>query len=198
MSTKQRLLDSIYITRKSRIEAADRLKQFDNWISNINIYYSAILIVFSICTITNGNEYVNISLVSSSILVFAFNTFAVSQNFKDKYLGYKQNYIALDSLYRKIDTDNNIDDEILSSFNEQYIELLSNCQNHTTLDYYKVIISDKSLMGKKAYTKKKIFSIYAYYIYHKIKTLVIIACSIIAPFVVPVIISNISNMFTNI
>lgn len=193
--SKENLLDKIYITRKARIVSADRLLHLDNSISAINIYYSAILIVFSLCAITNGNETVNISLISASILAFAFNAFAMSRNFKDNYLSYKQNYIALDNLYRQIDIDESIDQKSLIVYNEKYIELLDCCPNHTTLDYYKVIISDKPLIVKKGYSKKKIAWIYITYIWSKIAFAGLIVCSIVAPFVVPMIIGFISRIF---
>lgn len=190
---KQQLLDTLYLTRKCRIEAAERYKKLDEKLSIINIYYSVVLIIFSIITISSNNSNVSISLISSSILAFAFNTVAILKNYKAIYLSLKQNYISIHKLYNTLMPLNENDD--FSEYYIKYKELLDSCENHSTYDYYTVLLNDENLLniaveqGKlkentiKYYHKKKVF----------FNNVVMVIC-ISAPFALPFIIQMISNL----
>lgn len=194
---KEKLLDQIYITRKSRIWAAERYKGWDNLILIINIYYSALLIIFSIITFTDSTIQVDIFLISASILVFAFNAISMSQNFKETYFAFKDNYLSLGKLYGELERDKNNDK--LSEYQSEYNKLLTLCQNHTTYDYNKMLLKDNYQLKKVVNSgKQKKWQIYSEYYIHKVGQGCAVLILVIAPFLMPTIIKLISCIIDSV
>lgn len=183
----------IYKTRKARINASERLKFFDRCLFGLNTYYSSLLIILSVITLTNSNSIgIGTILITLSVLTFALNTIGMSLQFKDRYYLFKANYIQLDALYNRL-LDINCDHDSVEKFNEikiEYNRLLDSCENHNTFDYYNFLIHDPNALKEKFdgivdWKTKCILTlqIYSYYYIRKIFTLIIFLSLIIMPFV---------------
>lgn len=123
----------IYDTRKCRIEAEKRVRRKEMFFSFINIYYSALVIIFSIValTVASDSTELNIKLICVSIATFSITVFNSSKNYKELIFLYRSNYLELESLYRRTKTDIE-----LAEINKKYEVILSRCPNHEDCDYY--------------------------------------------------------------
>lgn len=151
----QHLKDKIYITRRCRIVASERFKNWDSKISIINVYYSVILLIISIVsfsssTTTENSLQLSIATTTTSILVFAFSMVALSMQFKDRYYNFKTCYIKLDDLLKSLNTakPDKLNDTFVLVY-DQYNDILNTFENHSTLDYYKYLFSDKQMLENK-------------------------------------------------
>lgn len=154
------LKEKIYITRRCRIVASERFKSWDNNISFINVYYSVILIIISIVSFSSNNPTQNNSLqlsiatTSTSILVFAFSMIGLSMQYKDRYYNFKTSYIKLDHLLKILDSA--LPEEQFNTYNSvytKYNDIKDTFENHSTLDYFKYLYSDKYMLEKKISSK---------------------------------------------
>jgi len=181
------LEDKVYVTRKCRIEAAERNKRMDSMTLGINVWYSAILLIISI-VILSRNDLPDISIVSitSAILVFSISMIVATQQYKDKYYAFKSCYLELDYLHKKIiryidiEQFNNDDYQEL---NQKYNEILKSSENHKPIDYYTVLMKDIQLAEK--YKKKYPSYKRDWYIKQVIQWLLIILFVFI-PFLTPI------------
>lgn len=204
----QTLQDAIYVTRKCRINSAERLKNWDCIIAWINTYYTAFLIVLSVIAISSSSEQsfnVNLYIISSSVLALAFNTLSMTWQFKDRYYAFKENYIKLHSLYLEVSTlqqNSTITKQQVLEYQNRYNELLNTCENHTSQDYYQTLKNDKTLYSKKVVNSSSnpvpfqvqmtTFNFHLRYLGTKFLKIIYILVMIIAPFILPLLIQQLA------
>ena len=130
------LSDKIWITRKARIFSEKRLKN-QAIISNIiMIFYSFILVAFSIWNLVYGNETVSMFLVFSAIAVLIATIFLTSQRYTERSILIRTCYIRLDELYSKVKrAEEHNEKDSLEQYESEYAALLLNVENHTNYDY---------------------------------------------------------------
>lgn len=145
-------LDNIWFTRKARIRSSERLLSNDFHSQCVIVYYSAVLVIVSILTLNDNNALNQNSseiLCSLSVALLVVTLFVSSVNFKGRGLAFKQNYIALQSLYEKVSLRNHV--ALTLQDIERYLELLNNCENHSSLDdLYARVISAKNKTSRVA------------------------------------------------
>ena len=169
----KKLKDDIWKTRKSRINASERLLNQSNYVKFINLYFSCFLIIINIIDITSDKLNLSvISLILSIILTISL-VFLDSKQYLERSSQLKKNYISLQQILYEVD-DSNYKDK-----RREYINLMNDTENHNEDDFLKVLID----------TSSKEISLIKYTKYHLKKLfLVIFKLSII---VIPVVITYI-------
>lgn len=136
---------NVWMTRKARINASERLLCLEKFIQYVNIYYSCFLCILSVYSLTNTNNKVGIISTIISIVLTIFIVYLNSQKFGDRAQQLKVNYIDLQKLYFKLD---NLDENTtcnLIEYQNEYTDLLSNCENHSSYDYYRILLREKKI-----------------------------------------------------
>lgn len=152
------LEDNIWITRKCRINAAERLKSNENFCRFISIYYSIMTTAYTLINmLVLEDKVVDIFTLIISIATTNFFLYLDTQNYKDRYLGVKENYIKLGKLLDKIKEKRMVGLKIedYHEICEEYAELQMSVENHKTKDYNKLILEQK-VENKKLEFKDKI------------------------------------------
>lgn len=142
--------DNIWFTRKARIRASERLLSNDFHSQCLLVYYSALLAIVSILDLKYNLMFNGKSseiLCALSVLVLVGSLFISSVNFKGRGLAFKDNYIALQALYERIDIRHS---PVLHKQDiDDYLELLKNCENHSPLDdLYARVIAGSGLTSR--------------------------------------------------
>ena len=129
MNNKQ-LKDQIWITRVSRAKAEARLIGKESFIQGINIYYSVLIIIYSIMSYVVGDNSIGLVGVFLSIGLFASILYLNNQNYLDQAKEFRSNYIEMQRL--EMELDGECDVELIKN---RYCDLLKNANNHTEYDY---------------------------------------------------------------
>lgn len=125
----------MYITYKSRINAAERLKRTNAFIQGINIYYSLFLTVLSIYSISTGTQRLSLVITVYSVVVTVTIVFLAAQNYGERAKSLKNNYVAIFKLYNKIY--DGMSQNELRAICEEYDQLIDSSENHMEYDYFK-------------------------------------------------------------
>ena len=139
MSTdlKNKLDRNIWITRKCRINASERLLSTAKYIDVLNVYYSIFIILVSLISLIDHND--NLSLVSlvGSIALTISIIYANTTGLKERSNALKKNYIGLQELLDQLACTENTQTEDLLQISEMYAKLLEESENHLDVDLYK-------------------------------------------------------------
>lgn len=139
---KDRLDRNIWITRKCRINASERLLNNAKFLDFINVYFSIFTILLSIFsldpskfseTMINSDKLPLFSLAISVVLTISI-VYASSLGYRDRSAALKQNYIALQSLLDRLAVTDKEDDENLLIISDEYTDLLDAVENHLEID----------------------------------------------------------------
>ena len=154
-----KLSSDIWKTRKCRILSSERLNENERFCRFISIYYS---ILTTILTIINMNSIesknLDIVILIASIAVTNFLLYLDTQNYKERYLALKKNYLDLDKLQIRIKSLENTEDiEKYSEIALEYNNLLREVENHKEYDYIKLALSTKELKDDIDLKKKIIY-----------------------------------------
>ena len=159
---KDRLERNIWITRKCRINAAERLLKSARFIEFLNTYYSIFIITISIISFAEHDNALSvISLILSVALTISI-IYANSTNLRERSYALKQNYIDLQIL---LDELNCIDEsccEKITQIAQRYSELLKNSENHESIDMYKLLffffLQTINIMSSGSHKSKSLIS----------------------------------------
>ncbi|MGM0867347.1 MAG: SLATT domain-containing protein [Bacillota bacterium] len=147
------LNSKIYTTRKSHINAEERLIKKNNFFQVITVYYSIILIFASILNIKLSESAItSLFLLSSSVAMSLFSLYINSKNITERHFSFKFNYIKLHELLNELDA---LEDQlkcipehlneyikVFENINTRYLNVLSSVENHEYVDYLKFKIND--------------------------------------------------------
>ncbi|MCL2177140.1 MAG: SLATT domain-containing protein [Firmicutes bacterium] len=135
---KSDLKTRITTTRKAHINAELRLLRTNNFVKFINIYYAVWLATLSIYSVLNPSVYLSVILAIYSVALTIAIIFLSTKNYGERALAFKTSYLALGRLANKFpDT---LTDSQSRKLNEDYVKLLSECENHLPIDYYSAMI----------------------------------------------------------
>jgi len=148
-SLKEKLTRNIWITRKCRINASERLLSHAKYIELLNVYYSIFVIILSLISLTEQDDVLSmVSLVCSIALTISI-IYANAAGYRERSLSLKQNYIELQLLLDRLSYINDDDSETVIDISSQYAELLKSSENHMPIDLYQLkasgTVSDMSL-----------------------------------------------------
>lgn len=137
-----KLSEDIWVTRKCRIIASERLNENENFCRFISIYYSILTTVLTIINmISIESKNIDVVTLVVSIAVTNFLLYLDTQNYKDRYLALKKNYLDLDKLQIKIKSLESKDDsKIYIELALEYNNLLREVENHKEYDYIKLAL----------------------------------------------------------
>ena len=151
-----KLSDDIWVTRKCRIIASERLNENENFCRFISIYYSIMTTILTIINMSSiESKNIDIVILIVSIAVTNFLLYLDTQNYKERYLALKKNYLDLDKLQIKIKSLDKTED--LKIYNEialEYNNLLREVENHKEYDYIKLALETTELKKKISWKKK--------------------------------------------
>lgn len=155
----EKLASDIWITRKCRILAAERLYANENFCRFVSIYYSILTTVLTIINMINiESKNIDVVILIISITVTNFLLYLDTQNYKDRYLALKKNYLDLNELQIKIKSLEVKYD--INEYNEvalEYNNLLREVENHKEYDYIKLALRTEELKEKVAIKDKLIY-----------------------------------------
>lgn len=135
---KEKLNRNIWITRKCRINASERLLSHAKYIEILNVYYSIFVITLSLISLTmQDNSLSIISLVCSIALTISI-IYANSAGYRDRSTLLKQNYIELQLLLDQLSCTNGDDVKQIMNISAKYAELLKASENHIPIDLYRL------------------------------------------------------------
>ena len=126
------------------------------------------------------NEKIDILSLVLSIAVTIFIVYMDTQNYKDRYIMFKENYIKLYTLLLEFKTLEKTED-IYKEISEKYVQLLAAVENHTENDYISAII-------KNDVKEKLSFSIQLKYIWNNMVLNFLRAGIILLPWILTIII----------
>lgn len=133
-----KLKTRIYITRKSRIEFSESLLEKHKSYSNLQIWYSVIIIFFTLLDDSIKFDFYNITLISSIILLI-LSVYMVSSNNLEKYHNIKNNYIKLGEL--EFECNYIKEEKDLKKLEIDYNKSLQFTINHDEYSYLKAILN---------------------------------------------------------
>lgn len=151
-----KLDDDIWVTRKCRIIASERLNTNENFCRFISIYYSILTTILTIINmISIESKNIDVLILVTSISVTNFLLYLDTQNYKGRYLALKKNYLDLNKLQIKIKTlENKKDSEKYNEIALEYNDLLREVENHKEYDYIKLALETKELKDNISIKKK--------------------------------------------
>jgi hypothetical protein len=146
MNPISELKRKVYITRKCRIEASERTLRKHNLYQSVQIYYSVLIVAYSIWNIQpidmNGKiSSASLFLMIVSIIFSMFSLYITTKNLQEKYFNLKINYLELDKFYGRL-SETQADSNI-TELRAQYNNLLSAVDNHDSIDYFRVLLNDR-------------------------------------------------------
>ena len=154
----KQLEDNIWITRKCRINAAERLQANENFCRFISIYYSIMTTGYTLINmLVLEDKIVDVVTLIIAIATTSFFFYLDTKNYKDRYLGFKENYIKLGKLLDKIKEKRIVGFKIedYHEISEEYAELQMSVENHKTKDYNKLLL-EQNVENKKLKFKEKV------------------------------------------
>lgn len=130
------LSDKIWLTRKARIYAEQRLQRKAILSLILITVYSFSLLSLSIWNLLYSNHIVNLFLVFGSIAVLISSIVLLSQKYTERSIMMRNCYIRLDEIYSKAKrAEHNNDLDMLQQLESEYASTLLNVENHSEYDY---------------------------------------------------------------
>ncbi|CAH1211621.1 hypothetical protein PAECIP111892_03609 [Paenibacillus auburnensis] len=139
------LSNKIWITRKARINAEERLEKFDFLTQMLINYYTLVIVGLSIWTLYDESNAKLISVITiiASVLLFGLSIFVNARNFKIRAITFKSCYIKLDEIYNECellkDSPDNLRAEDITKIQNKYNKVMNSIENHTPMDYLRVL-----------------------------------------------------------
>lgn len=137
-SLKEKLERNIWVTRKCRINASERLLSHAKYIEVLNVYYSIFIIILSLISLTERDDILSMVSLACSIALTISIIYANAAGYRERSFSLKQNYIELQLLLDRLSCINEVDTEIVMSISSQYAELLKASENHLPIDLYRL------------------------------------------------------------
>lgn len=143
-SLKDKLDRNIWITRKCRINASERLLLHAKYIEILNVYYSIFVIILSLLSLIGQDNLLSIISLVCSIALTISIIYANSAGYRDRASSLKQNYIELQLLLDQLSCTCDDDTECIMHISTKYAELLKSSENHIPIDLYRLKANSNS------------------------------------------------------
>ncbi len=172
------LAEKIWITRKSRIEAATRLEWNAFWSMLLIPYFSLLLVIVSAVDFKNASVDYSFGSLVASIITLCASIQVSTSRFQERAASLKACYIALDILYMEAKSlPSTAKPSKLSEIEQKYAELQNSNENHTHCDYltakYRLQHDPEFNLEKKEWLKL---------IAHKLLRVTILMTLVVVPF----------------
>lgn len=137
-SLKEKLERNIWITRKCRINASERLLSHAKYVEVLNVYYSVFVIILSLVSQTERDGILSLISLALSIALTISIIYANSTGYRERSSALKQNYIDLQLLLDQLSYIDAGDQESVVGISSKYAELLKSSENHMPIDMYRL------------------------------------------------------------
>lgn len=177
---KMGLSDNIWKTRKSRINASERLKRNDLVSQFFLAYYSFWIVVITVIDIKSEKLNFELLTLILAIAILVISIFIFAMNYKERSLKFQSAYIKLRNLYRQAlnNEKNSIDN---SEIEKEYDNILELTENQSECDYLRVRYSVRNDEKYKEVNQKFECSDYFAYFMCFSKTPLIAVVLLLAP-----------------
>ncbi|MUU12178.1 MAG: SLATT domain-containing protein [Oscillibacter sp.] len=135
---KEKLERNIWITRKCRINASERLLKSAKFVEFLNVYYSIFVITLSLLSLIQHNDQFSFASIVLSIALTISIVYANTTGLRDRSTVLKQNYIDLQVLLDQLFYIEATETEKVLTVSDKYAELLKLSENHLSIDLYRV------------------------------------------------------------
>ncbi|MCU5342851.1 SLATT domain-containing protein [Bacillus cereus] len=126
------------LTRRSRIKAADRLRERHEFFEKVSYFYSVVVLALSVWFITGNNGTTKILLIASLSLTF-FTMFLGVKNYKERASNFENNYQQLNMLLNKLQRLEgdlgSVNQDKLKELHRDFEKLILEKENHINIDY---------------------------------------------------------------
>ena len=129
---------NIWITRKCRINASERLLKSAKFVEFLNVYYSIFVITLSLLSLIQHNDQFSFASIVLSIALTISIVYANTTGLRDRSTVLKQNYIDLQVLLDQLFYIEATETEKVLTVSDKYAELLKLSENHLSIDLYRV------------------------------------------------------------
>lgn len=132
--------NKVWVTKKIRMDASEKMLKKNVQINYFLIYYSACLAVMSFLMLYEPKGF-NLSLFASiiSLILPSANIFQYKAEYSKKSEEYRACYLELSELENEIDTylssTNTVSEEKSNSYKKKYEDILNDYINQTDMDY---------------------------------------------------------------
>lgn len=133
---KEKLERNIWITRKCRINASERLLKSAKFVELLNVYYSIFVITLSLISLIEHNDQFSFASIVLSIALTISIVYANATGLRDRSTALKQNYIDLQVLLDQLSYIEATETEKVLAISDKYAELLKLSENHLSIDLY--------------------------------------------------------------
>lgn len=133
---KEKLERNIWITRKCRINASERLLKSAKFVEFLNVYYSIFVITLSLISLIEHNDQFSFASIVLSIALTISIVYANATGLRDRSTALKQNYIDLQVLLDQLSYIKDSETEKVLAISDKYAELLKLSENHLSIDLY--------------------------------------------------------------
>jgi hypothetical protein len=136
--------DSIWWTRKSKIEAEKRLLSNAFQAQVILLWYSFAAVAASVYYLkfnSSSDDMAGIAWVVYSVLVLCISGFINGLSFRQRAGLIKECYETLNDVYHRVShfESGNSTSTTIEELSAEYQQILGVCENHLTIDYYKAL-----------------------------------------------------------
>lgn len=136
---KNKLINKIWFTYSARIKAHKRISQNNLFANLLLCLYSLSATICSIAALVNEsflgcNTSILLIILSLIIFIFIFSLLVSSYNFGVRAYLMRDNYIALQGLYNKLEYSGDLDCDSLKKYLEEYSSILNRYENHSSID----------------------------------------------------------------
>ena len=135
---KEKLERNIWITRKCRINASERLLRSAKFVEFLNVYYSIFVITLSLLSLIEHNDQFSFASIVLSIALTISIVYANTTGLRDRSTALKQNYIDLQVLLDQLFYIEATETEKVLTVSDKYAELLKLSENHLSIDLYRL------------------------------------------------------------
>lgn len=184
------LSETIWWTKKARIQAAERLLANDFHTQLILVWYSLFSVTVAIYFLkfSPHSDFAQVSMVIYSVMILSASLFMSGRNFRERGMLMKQGHEQLNLLYRKaLTAENGSDHTALNAISEEYQNVVNSTENHKEIDYITAIV--KLSLQKEKITKRPTMYHYVrgfwYFIFRGIYLAVLYLLPILAVVAIP-------------
>lgn len=140
-SLKTIIENRIWKTKRARIQTEKRLEKLETRNNILNVWYSIFLVILSSISYTKPLDTdidLDFFILVGAIISLVFSIYCSIPRYKERSYEMRICYTELSKLEIELKKSNIEEKEILT-INEKYQELLKEYENHSTMDYLKIL-----------------------------------------------------------
>lgn len=140
----------IWLTRKARINAAERMLWSESALRFFITYYSGFIIIMTVIGKESGRSGAYLEILALSIVVFGASLYAPALRLSERAERLKKNYIALDRValeMRIVAWTPNPSAKDVQNVADKYLDLMAQAENHAGVDYTRARMSGEEKLN---------------------------------------------------